>query len=345
MKTQAAILVEPGKPLVLADLDIPALQAGQVLVEITLSGVCHTQLLEVSGKRGPDPWCPHCLGHEGVGVVSAVGDKISKVKVGDEVVLTWLKGEGADVAGAKYLWNGREVNAGGVTTFSRHAVVSENRLVPLPKIDNGISALLGCAVPTGFGAVFNVCGPARGRSLAVFGVGGIGACAVAAAVAAQCDPVIAVDVTPLKLDLARHLGAHRLIDASSGDPVKEILAAVPGGVDFAIEASGKPAVMAQALKAVRARGGAAVVIGNAPAGEMIALDPRELNLGKRLLGTWGGDTVPDRDIPRFASLITNGNGAMQRLVSRRYALRDINLALDELGRGEVGRPVIDMSLA
>jgi S-(hydroxymethyl)glutathione dehydrogenase/alcohol dehydrogenase len=344
MKTLAAVLVEPGEPLVLADLDIPPLQPGQVLVEIRLSGVCHTQLLEVAGKRGPDPWCPHCLGHEGVGVVAATGDKVSKVKIGDEVVLTWLKGEGADVAGAKYSWNGREVNAGGVTTFSRHAVVSENRLVPLPNIDDSVAVLLGCAVPTGFGAVFNVCGATPGRSLAVFGVGGIGACAVAAAVAAQCNPVIAIDVSPAKLETAHRLGAHRLIDASAGDPVKEILAAVPGGVDFAVEASGRPAVMAQAVKAVRARGGAAVVIGNAPAGETIALDPRELNLGKRLLGTWGGDAVPDRDIPRFASLIATGNGSIRHLVSRRYALRDINLALDELRRGEVGRPVIEMSL-
>ncbi len=128
MKTTAAILVETGKPLELAELDIPALKPGQVLVEIAFSGVCHTQLSEVRGHRGQDNFLPHCLGHEASGTVRELGAGVTKVADGDRVVLSWIKGSGANVPGTVYGWDGRKVNAGGVTTFMRHAVISENRL-------------------------------------------------------------------------------------------------------------------------------------------------------------------------------------------------------------------------
>src|SRR5262249_39198453 len=133
MKTVAAVLVETSQPLVLADLEIPALRPGQVLVEIAYSGVCHTQVLEWRGYRGEDRYLPHCLGHEGSGIVRDVGPGIAKVKPGDRVILSWIKGSGADVPGSIYRWNGRTVNAGAITTFSRYAVISENRLVVLPE--------------------------------------------------------------------------------------------------------------------------------------------------------------------------------------------------------------------
>jgi len=131
MKTIAAVLEQLGRPLVLAELDVPALKPGQVLVEIALAGVCHTQLLECRGYRGQDPFLPHGLGHEGSGTVQEVGPGVTKCRPGDRVALSWIKGSGADVPGTVYSWNGRSVNAGGVTTFARHAVVSENRVTVL----------------------------------------------------------------------------------------------------------------------------------------------------------------------------------------------------------------------
>src|SRR5689334_7344608 len=135
MKTHAAILVELGRPLEMVDLEIPPLAPGQVLVQIACSGVCHTQLLEARGHRGPDRFLPHCLGHEASGIVRDVGAGVTRVRGEDRVVLSWIKSLGADVPGAKYLWEGRTVNAGAITTFSEFAVVSENRLTPLdPRI-------------------------------------------------------------------------------------------------------------------------------------------------------------------------------------------------------------------
>lgn len=345
MKTTAALLVELAKPLELAELEIPALKPGQVLVEIAFSGVCHTQLLEARGLRGPDPFVPHCLGHEAGGTVVDVGTAITKVKPGQRVILSWIKGSGLDVPGTVYDWNGRKVNAGGVTTFARHAVVAENRLTPVPEgFPLREAALLGCAVPTGLGAVFNTAAPRPGQSLAVFGTGGIGLCAIAAARIGGQTPIVAIDVSAARLDAARKMGASHAIDASTGDPVAELLKLVPGGVDFAIEASGRPDVMRQALLAVRQQGGAAVLVGNAPHGKMLELDPKQFNLGKRLLGTWGGDNVPDRDFPRYVKLVAGGLLSLEPLLDRSYRLGDINQALDDLESRTVARPLIDMAL-
>jgi len=343
MKTTAAILVELGKPLELADIDIPALKPGQCLIEVAFSGVCHTQVGEARGHRGEDKFLPHCLGHEGSGYVREVGPGVTRVKPGDAVILSWIKASGMDVPGCVYEWNGRKVNAGGITTFSNFSVIAENRLTVIPE---GLSlrhaALIGCAVPTGAGVVFNTAQPKPGQSVVVFGVGGIGNCAVAAASVSGCVPVIAVDINPDKLALAKKFGATHTIDSKQSDAVAEIQKLVKGGVDFAIEATGVPAVMRQALACVRQQGGTAVVIGNARFGDKLELDPRELNMGKRLLGTWGGDNVPDRDYPRYARLMASGKLDLEPLLGKSYSLAEVNAALDDLEHGRAARPLIQM---
>lgn len=346
MKTQAAVLVSTGQPLELTALEVPRLKPGQALVELAFTGVCRTQVLECRGHRGADPYLPHCLGHEGSGVVRDVGPGVTKVKVGDGVVCSWMKGSGADVPGTTYGWGSRTVNAGAITTFSRHAVISENRLTILrEEIPLRDAAMLGCAVPTGLGAVFNAARPQPGDSVAVFGTGGIGLCAVAAAAIAGCTPVIAVDVRETMLDVARRMGATHGILAVNGNASGEVLRVCTGGVDYAVEASGRPEIMRQAVASVRPRGGAAVVIGNARHGERLELDPKEFNLGKRVLGTWGGDNDPDGDFPRYARLIRSGKLQLAPLLTQSYALADINAAIDDLDAGLVVRPMVDMALS
>jgi S-(hydroxymethyl)glutathione dehydrogenase/alcohol dehydrogenase len=341
MKTTAALLVETGKPLVIADIEIPILKSGQVLVEIAVSGVCHTQVLECRGYRGEDKFLPHCLGHEGSGIVREISSGVTKVKPGERVILSWIKGSGADVPGSVYEWNGRKVNAGAITTFSRHAVISENRLTLLPGNRSlRDAAMLGCAVPTGLGVVFNTAQPKAGQSVVVFGAGGIGLCAIAGAAIAGCSPVIAVDVRPDKLALAKQMGATHVFEA--GNAAAEIARLCPKGVDFAFEATGRPAVMLQALQCVRQQGGAAIIVGNAHHGEMLQLDPRQLNQGKRLLGTWGGDNMPDRDFPRYCDLLATGKLNLAPMASKTYRLEEINAAIDDLEAGRVARPLVEM---
>jgi S-(hydroxymethyl)glutathione dehydrogenase/alcohol dehydrogenase len=344
MKTRAAVLVATGRPLELADLTLPDPGSGQVLVEVAYSGVCHTQVLECRGYRGEDRFLPHCLGHEASGIVREVGPGVTKVKAGDWAILSWIKGAGADVFGWSYDWSGRKVNAGPITTFGQHTIVSENRLTVIPPgTPLGQAAMLGCAVPTGLGAVFNTARPGPGQSLAVFGTGGIGLCAVAGASIAGCTPIIALDLNQAKLELARRMGATHTLAADRDDLLEEIKQLCPGGVDFAIEATGRPDAMGKALASVRMQGGAAVIVGNARHGERLDLDPRELNMGKQLRGTWGGDNLPDRDFPRYLKLLQSGRLDLGPLITRTYPLVDINDAIDDLEAGKVARPLIRMS--
>jgi S-(hydroxymethyl)glutathione dehydrogenase / alcohol dehydrogenase len=345
MKTLAAVLVEPGRPLELADLEVPALQPGQVLVELLYSGVCQTQVGEWLGWRGPDRFLPHCLGHEGCGRVLDVGAGVSRCQPGEEVILSWIKAAGFDVSGSIYCWGDRKVNAGGVTTFSKHAVVSENRVSLLPTgVSHRAAALIGCAVATGFGAVVNTAGHQPGQSVVVFGVGGIGLCAVAAAAARGASRIAAVDQRLQRLEIARRLGATDVVDVSTSDPISALKTICPHGWDIAIEATGRPGVMQIALSAVRPRGGSAVVVGNARFGESLTVDPMEFNLGKRLLGTWGGDTNPDRDFPKYCEWIATGMTAVELLLDGEYGLAQTTLALEDLHAGRCTRPLINMKL-
>lgn len=345
MKTEAAILVETDQPLKIVELDTPELKAGQVLVKILYSGICHTQLLEARGYRGEDKFLPHCLGHEGVGVVTEIGPGVRKVRTDDNVILSWIKGSGADIPGSQYRWGERIVNSGAITTFSRYSVISENRLTLLPpNVPLKEAALLGCAVATGAGAVLNTAKPRVGQSIVVFGTGGVGLFCVAAAKAAGLAPIIAVDIKERKLMMATKMGATHTINSSS-ESVEAILKQIcPQGSDIAIEASGRPEVMALALESVRQQGGKAVVIGNSHFGERLSIDPRQLNMGKQLLGTWGGDSRPDEDYPQYCRLLQYGLLNLAPLTEEIYSLSQVNQALHDLEAGKAIRPLLDMAL-
>ncbi len=345
MKTMAAVLVELNRPLEIADLEIDAPGAGQVLVELSHSGVCHTQLLEARGRRGVDRFLPHCLGHEGSGVVIDTGEHVTKVKPGDRVVLSWIKGQGADVPGVTYRWGSRQVsvNAGGVTTFNRHALVSENRLTVAPEtMSSAMAALLGCAAPTGVGAALNTGQAKPGESAIVFGCGGVGLCAVAGAAAGGCEIVVAVDPIASKRTIALQMGATHAIAPDELASTQE-QTNTAAGFDLAIEATGLPRVMRQAFEIVKPRVGRAVIIGNAAHGAMLEIDPHHFNQGKRLLGTWGGDSDPDRDQPRFSKLCHAGKLRLDPLIEQTYPLEQINQALDDLETGKALRPLIVMN--
>ena len=342
MKTRAAVLYELNTPLRIEEVELPELRPGQVLVQVAYSGVCHSQLMEVRGNRGPDPYLPHLLGHEGSGVVVEVGKEVRKVQKGDRVVLTWIKGKGADCGGSQYHRNGLAINAGPVTTFSEHTVVSENRCVRWPDgVPMDVAALFGCAVLTGAGVVLNNVRPKEATSIVIWGVGGIGLSAVMGARLCNCTTIIAVDVHESKLNLAREFGATHTINVRSEDPLSRICNIVgPDGVDYAIEAAGRTDTIEQAFQSVRRNGGLCVFASHPPAGERIRLDPHDLISGKQIRGTWGGESQPDEDIPRFAEFYTRNKLSLEKLITRRYSLHEIDRAFDNLEQGNVGRAMV-----
>ncbi len=343
MKTVAAVLYESGRPLAVEEVEIPVLLPGQVLVDVKYSGVCRTQVSECRGHRGKDVYLPHCLGHEGSGMVLEIGQGVTKVKPGDRVLLSWMKGSGADVPRTAYGSHRGIVNAGSITTFMRTTVVSENRVSILPAaVGLREATIFGCAVPTGMGAVMNTAQAKKGQSAVVFGVGGIGLCAIAGASLSGCSSVVAVDINKDKLAVAKAMGATQCVEANGDDMVSMLKDITKGGFDFSIEASGRPEAMKQALAVVRDRGGVAVVLGNARFGEQLSIDPRELNHGKQLRGSWGGDNNPDYDFPRYFGMFSDGKLNLDHLLCKTYSLEEINTAIDDLEAGNVVRPLIEM---
>lgn len=330
------------EPLVVRGIELPDLRPGQILVRIAYSGVCHSQLMEAKGRRGPDRFLPHLLGHEATGTVEAIGAGVTKVNIGDRVVLGWIKGSGIDAGSTVFTHGAERINAGAVTTFSELTVVSENRCVPLPEgVPMDVGVLFGCAVPTGAGIVTNTLQPHDGSTIAVFGLGGIGMSALMATQLFKCSRVIAVDIEQQKLDLALSFGAADIVNGTNHDPVEAIRNLTGGiGVDYSIEAAGLTRTIEQAFNSVRKGGGRCVFASHPESGAKITLDPHDLISGKRIEGSWGGACDPDRDIPRFAELYRAGKLPLEKLITRRYTLDQVNDALDDLEHRRVGRPLV-----
>lgn len=345
MNTIAAVLSGINKPLQIEELIMPELKKGQLLVRVAYSGVCHSQLNEIRGLKGPDKFIPHTLGHEGSGIVEAIGPEVKKAKPGDHIVLTWIKGTGADEPSTVYeRFDATKVNSGAIATFMTKTVVSENRVV---KISENMplreAALLGCAIPTGAGIIFNTAKTLHGSTIAVFGIGGIGLSALLAAKAAGAAVIIAVDVFDHKLDLAFQLGATHMVNAKKQDVLSYISDVTHRrGVDCSVESAGSRESMENAFKAVRDNGGLCVLSGNLPAGHHISIDPMDLIKGKCIEGTWGGETKPDRDIPMYADLFLSGKLPLDKILTHQFKLQDINEAFNLLEKGEVGRAVIEL---
>lgn len=342
---KAAVLFEINQPLKIIDIpQLPALKSGQVLVKIIYSGLCHSQVMEATGGRGEDKYLPHMLGHEGVGIVKDIGEGVKKVSIGETVILGWIKGEGEDAPGGLYNYQGLTINSGSVTTFAEQSVVAENRLVKVPEgLPLDIAVLMGCALPTGAGIVMNELKPESGKTFAVFGLGGIGLSALIALQLYKPKRIIALDIEDEKLTLAKELGATDVINIKNIDPAQAINQLIAGGVDYAIDASGQTKVIEQAYMSVRDHGGICIFASHPPEGEMIHIDPITMHRGKNIRGSWGGGSLPDRDIPKLAALYQQYKLPLEKIISCRYPLDEINQAMEQLKNRKINRALIDVN--
>lgn len=343
MKTRAAVLQSINTPLVVRTLDLPEILPGQVLVKVHYSGVCRSQLMEVKGGRGPDPWLPHLLGHEGSGEVLATGDGVTKVKPGDAVILGWLKGSGLEAPGARYRSGEEIINSGRVTTFSTHTVVSENRVTLKPSaLPMDVAVLFGCALPTGAGMVINQVKPWTGATVAVLGLGGVGLSALMALKGYNCKEIIAIDISSEKLSLAKELGATHTLQVDGKSIYDQVINLTKDGVDICVESAGSVETIELGFKLIRKGGGRLWFASHPPEGQMIRLAPHDLISGKQIFGTWGGSSFPDRDIPKMTEIFRKGNVPLDRLLTKRYPLERVNEALTDLEEGRVFRPLLVM---
>lgn len=339
---KAAILVKQNHPLVLADIELPEeLDYGQVLVKLEYSAICGAQINEIDGAKGPDKFLPHLLGHEGTGAVKKVGRGVTKVKAGDHVVLHWRKGAGIESPTPKYSWNSKLINAGYVTTFNEMAVVSENRLTPIPqKTDLLTATLYGCAVTTAYGVIHNDAKLKSGESIIVFGTGGAGAAIIKIARLANAHPIAAVDVNNLKLKMAQKFGADKTFIFSKNIK-EEILKLFPQGTDAAIDTTGLKKVRELAYE-ITANWGRTILVGVPKKGDTMEIDSFPLHFDKILTGSFGGSVNPTDVIPRLISLEQKGSLDFKGMITKIYPLEKINDAIREIRTGNVIRVALKL---
>lgn len=345
--TLAAILVEQKKPLQIAEIALPeSLDIGQVMVEFFYSGICGSQIGEIDGVKGPDKWLPHLLGHEASGKVLAIGPGVKHVKPGDTVVAHWRPSKGIEATPAKYQWQGKTVNAGWVTTFNKHAIISENRLTTIPtNSDLKAAALYGCAVTTGFGVVDNRARIRLGETVVVFGAGGIGLNIVQAVALAGARSIVAVDLFDNRLEMAKHCGATDIINASKHDAWNSIAEIFKDEApDVFIDNTGNPEIISRGYELVKATG-RVILVGVPKKGANASLYTLPLHFGKSITGTTGGEAVPQEDIPRYMALTAARKINLNDLITEIAPLADINKLLLAMRNGSsAGRCLLDFTL-
>jgi len=357
MKTKAAVFVEFGKPMVIDDIDLPDPGPTQVEVRLFASGVCHSQLHQLGRANAP---VPMVLGHEATGVVTRIGRDVTYAREGEHVMLGIVQRNILDpvlpvVAHVGYC--GQAVAFGGpayigMYTWCEHTVIDQQMVVKLDKsVPTDVTSIVGCAVLAGAGAALNAAQVRAGQSVAVFGGGGVGLSIVQACANSGAAPIIVVDLTDEKLEFARQFGATIGINASQVDPVtriREIMGGSPlSGVDFAFDAIGLARTSEQALQATRGRqiwereGGTAVIVG-VPHGAPAVPDLALIAHGRVMRGAPGGIGWPERDYPRYVQWYCEGKFPLDRLVSQRYALDQVNEACAALSGGQIaGRAIIE----
>jgi Zn-dependent alcohol dehydrogenase len=348
-KTVAAVDVEFGKPIVVDEIELPDPGPHHVVVKQFATGICHSQLHRL---HNPNQARPGLLGHESTGVVVARGNGVDYVKEGDHVLLSLLpRNAHRDMAPHDtpiLKFRGQDIPAGYSSHTWMQTIVSDERWVVKidPSIPTDVTAVVGCAVQTGAGVVLNTAGVRAGNSVAVFGVGGLGLCTVQTCANVGAYPIIAVDVADDKLEYARAFGATHAINSRREDPVPQIRAITSGGADFAFDVIGVPQTIAQLMPSVRAgvggyeEGGTGVLVGVPPGTPDVPV--RDVFIGaKKFMGTLGGTGHPERDFPLYLRWFQQGKLPLDKLVTRRYTLDQVNTACTALEHGEIqGRAII-----
>ncbi|WP_227367663.1 S-(hydroxymethyl)glutathione dehydrogenase/class III alcohol dehydrogenase [Halomonas sp. M20] len=367
MKSRAAIALEAGKPLELAEIDVEGPKAGEVLVRIVATSVCHTDAYTLSGSD-PEGLFPSVLGHEGAGVVQEVGEGVTSVQPGDHVIPLYTaecgkckfclsgktnlcsavratQGQGLMPDGTtRFSFEGKKLHHYmGCSTFSEYTVVPEVSLAkvskeaPMDKI-----CLLGCGVTTGIGAVRNTAKVEPGSTVAVFGLGAIGLAVIQGAQIAKADRIIAIDVNPDKFELARQFGATEFVNPKDySDPIQQVLIDMTdGGVDYSFECIGNVNVMRSALECCHKGWGESIIIGVAGAGEEICTRPFQLVTGRVWKGSAFGGVKGRSELPGYVEDYMNGKVKIDEFITQNMAFEQINEAFDLLHQGKSIRSVL-----
>lgn len=367
IKTRAAVAWAAGEPLKIEEVDLAPPQKGEVLVRIVATGVCHTDAYTLSGDD-PEGLFPAILGHEGAGIVEAIGEGVTLVEVGDHVIPLYTpecgkcayclsgktnlcqairstQGKGVMPDGtSRFSINGQPIyHYMGTSTFAEHTVIPEIALAKIPK-DAPLEkvCLLGCGVTTGMGAVTNAAKVQPGDTVAVFGLGGIGLSVLIGAKMANAGRIIAIDINEDKFDIAKQLGATDVINPKDFDkPIQEVIVDMTeGGVDYSFECIGNVNVMRSALECCHKGWGESIIIGVAGSGQEISTRPFQLVTGRVWRGTAFGGVKGRSQLPDYVQRYMDGEFELDTFITHTMGLEDINSAFDLMHEGKSIRTVV-----
>ena len=367
IKSRAAVAFAPNEPLQIVEVDVEAPKAGEVLVRIVATGVCHTDAYTLSGADSEGVF-PSILGHEGGGIVEAVGEGVTSVKVGDHVIPLYTaecreckfctsgktnlcssvratQGKGLMPDGtSRFSYQGQPIyHYMGCSTFSEYTVLPEVSLAVIPS-DAPLEkvCLLGCGVTTGIGAVLNTAKVEEGATVAIFGLGGIGLAAIIGARMAKASRIIAVDINPAKFEVAHELGATDFINPKDYDqPIQDVIIALTdGGVDYSFECVGNVQLMRAALECAHKGWGESVIIGVAGAGQEISTRPFQLVTGRVWRGSAFGGVKGRTELPSYVARAQQGEIPLDTFITHTMGLEQINQAFDLMHEGQSIRTVI-----
>ena len=319
------------------EVDLTELKIGQVLVKVIVSGICGSQIHEITGNKGNGKFLPHLMGHEGCGLVEQIGPGVTKVKPGDKVVMHWRPGLGIESDFPRYNLDGKDFSSGKVNTLTEKAIVSENRLTAVPTDTNPeFAALLGCSLTTALGLIDNESNLRFGERVAVVGCGGVGLNVITAARLRGAGEIYAVDTATAKNELCLEHGAT-FFHAN--------VAELPSGIDLVIDTTGVPEVISEIFLKLSNKG-RILLLGQPTPGQSLVF-PEALRLfngtGLSIRASQGGSTVPQEDIPRYLELLKLGLISIDKLITHRFNLVDVNLAFETLKSGTAGRIMINIA--
>lgn len=330
---KAAILEQINQPLVVDDVDLTEAKFGQVIVKILVSGVCGAQLQEIAGLKGNAKFVPHLLGHEGCGMVESVGDGVTRVKEGDKVIMHWKKGEGIESPFPEYIYKGKKISSGKITTLSEKSIVSENRLTTIPQdTPNEFCALLGCGMSTALGIVNYDANIKFGETVLVIGCGGVGLNIIMAANLASAGNIYGVDISNEKKSMVEALNAKFITGLNE----------ISEKIDCIIDTSGNMGVISDYLPLLSARGRCIIVSQPSKHNCLEIKNPANFfaGNGQIIRSTQGGNVNPTDDFPRYVNLYKKGKINFENLITHKFGLDEVNTAIDLVKNGKAGRIMI-----
>lgn len=343
----AAVLRNLNAPLDIEELRVPKLEFGQVLVKISVSGLCGAQLLEIRGEKGNEKFLPHLLGHEGFGAVIDIGPGVTTVSVGQKVVMHWRKGAGIDADFPIYESASGKIGGGKVTTLSEYSVVSENRLTAVgDDLPGVVGALLGCGLSTALGVMNLEAKSKFGESVMIVGCGGLGLSLIRAARLASAGEIIGIDSVAEKRDLVLTAGATAFFSSVENSVLEQVKEIVSGSsIDLVVDTTGDGALVSELLTLL-SDNGRLVLVGQIRPEAPICISSSNNFFGaegKAIISTQGGGSRPPEDIQRYARMYSLGRLEVEDLVTDVYNLQEVNSAFDRLRTGRAGRVMIRMS--